>query len=103
MCGTGRWPLEVKPIQSGKRLAKAQRRLAKKKRGSMNRAKARKKVARIHAHIADKRQDFLHKLTSRLIDENQVVCAERLRVKNMMMMNRPLAKSIRSSAGDRRL
>jgi len=75
------------------RLAKAQRRLAKKKRGSMNRAKARKKVARIHARIADKRQDFLHKLTSRIIDENQVVCAESLRVKNMVK-NRHLAKSI---------
>ena len=76
-----------------KRLAKAQRHLTKKKSGSMNRAKARKKVARIHARIADKRQDFLHKLTTRLIDENQVVCAERLRVKNMVK-NRHLSKSI---------
>ena len=80
-----------------KRLAKAQRRLAKKKRGSNNRVKARKKVARIHARIADKRQDFLHKLTSRIIDENQVVCAESLRVKNMVK-NRHLSKSI-SDAG----
>ena len=79
------------------RLAKAQRRLAKKRRGSMNRAKARKKVARIHARIADKRQDFLHQLTTRLIDENQVVCAESLRVKNRVK-NRPLSKSI-SDAG----
>lgn len=79
------------------RLAKAQRRLAKKKHGSMNSAKARKKVARIHARIADKRQDFLHKLSTRLIDENQVVCAESLRVKNMVK-NRHLSKSI-SDAG----
>ena len=85
--------------QDEKRLAKAQRRLAKKKRGSMNRAKARKKVARIHARIADRRQDFLHKLTSRIIDENQVVCAESLRVKNMVK-NRYLSKSIADAGWD---
>jgi putative transposase len=82
-----------------KRLATAQRRLSKKKRGSMNRAKARKKVARIHARMADKRQDFLHQLTSRIIDENQVVCAESLRVKNRVK-NRHLAKSISDSGWD---
>ena len=76
-----------------KRLARAQHRLARKERGSQNREKARKKVARIHAHIADARSDFLHKLTTRLINENQVICAESLQVKNMVQ-NPHLAKSI---------
>src|SRR5690606_3369959 len=49
------------------RLAKAQRVLSRKKRGSKNRQKARRKVARIQARIADKRADFLHKLSTRLV------------------------------------
>lgn len=76
-----------------KRLARAQRRLAHKEKGSQNREKARKKVARIHVHIADARSDFLHKLTTRLINENQVICAESLQVKNMIQ-NPHLAKAI---------
>ncbi|MGW4695923.1 RNA-guided endonuclease InsQ/TnpB family protein, partial [Kitasatospora cineracea] len=50
-------------------LAKAQRELARKAKGSNNRAKARVKVARVHARIADRRRDFLHKLTTRLVRE----------------------------------
>ncbi|EFH88787.1 IS200/IS605 family element RNA-guided endonuclease TnpB [Ktedonobacter racemifer] len=76
-----------------KKLAKAQRRHAKKKKGSKNRDKARLKVARIHARIADRRRDFLHKLSTRLIRENQVVCVESLAVKNMVK-NGSLAKAI---------
>ena len=67
-----------------KRLARAQRRLSKKKLGSANRAKARQKVAKLHAKISDCRQDNLHKLSRRLINENQVVCVESLKVKNMI-------------------
>jgi putative transposase len=76
-----------------KRLAKAQKRLSKKQKGSKNRDKARIKVAKIHAKIADRRQDFLHKLTTRLIRENQVISVESLQVKNMIR-NHHLAKSI---------
>jgi putative transposase len=79
------------------RLAKAQRRLAKKKLGSSNRAKAKLTVARVHAKIADSRKDFLHKLSTRLINENQVIAIETLAVSNMKK-NRKLAKSI-SDAG----
>lgn len=61
------------------RLARAQRRLSKKKLGSKNRAKARQKVARIHARISDCRMDRLHTLSRRLINENQVVCFESLK------------------------
>jgi putative transposase len=66
-----------------KRLAKAQRRLAKKQLGSKNRAKARQAVARIHARITDRRRDFLHKLSTRIIRENQTICVESLNVKAM--------------------
>jgi putative transposase len=76
-----------------KRLAKAQRCLARKKKGSKNRQKARLNVARIHARIADRRNDFLHKLSTRLIRENQTICAESLAVKNMIQ-NPALAKAI---------
>ncbi len=79
--------------QDEKRLAKAQRRLAKKKLGSKNRDKARRKVARIHAHIADRRTDFLHQLSTRLIRENQTICVESLQVK-AMVKHPTLAKAI---------
>lgn len=79
--------------QNEKKLAKAQRRLAKKKKGSKNRKKARLKVARIHAKIADRRRDYQHKLSTRILRENQVVCIESLSVKNMVK-NHKLAKAI---------
>ena len=76
-----------------KKLAKAQRRLAKKKKGSKNRAKARLKVARIHARIRDRRRDYQHKLSTKLIRENQTICVESLQVKNIVK-NHCLAKAI---------
>ena len=76
-----------------KKLAKLQRRLAKKTKGSNRRKKARLKVARLHAKIADARRDFLHKLSTRLINENQVIAIESLSVSNMQK-NRCLSKSI---------
>ncbi len=76
-----------------KKLARAQRRVAKKKKGSKNRNKARRKVARIHARIADRRRDYQQKLSTRIIRENQIVCIESLSVKNMIK-NHHLAKSI---------
>src|SRR3989454_6335367 len=79
--------------QDEKKLAKAQRRLAKKKKGSQNRAKARVKVARIHARIADRRRDSQHQLSTHIIRENQVVCVESLQVKNMVK-NHCLAQAI---------
>ena len=79
------------------KLAKLQRRLAKKTKGSANRKKARLKVAKLHAKIADSRKDFLHKLSTRLVNENQVIAIETLAVSNMQK-NRHLAKSI-SDAG----
>lgn len=65
------------------RLARAQRNLARKQRGSANRAKARLRVARVHARIADRRRDHLHKLSTRLMRENQAVVIEDLHVRGM--------------------
>jgi putative transposase len=79
--------------RSERRLAHAQRNLARKQKGSKNREKARLKVAREHARIADQRRDGLHKLTTRLMRENQTVCVESLAVKNLVR-NRSLAKAI---------
>ncbi|WP_227791534.1 RNA-guided endonuclease InsQ/TnpB family protein [Burkholderia sp. BE17] len=75
------------------KLAKLQRRLARKQPGSANRRKVRLKVARMHARISDCRKDFLHKLSTQLINENQVIVVERLAVR-YMLKNRRLAKSI---------
>ncbi|WP_406496180.1 transposase [Streptomyces sp. NBC_00846] len=76
------------------RLAKAQRRLSRKARGEgANRAKARRKVAEIHARIADRRRDLLHKLTTRLVRENQTLVIEDLTVRNMVK-NHTLARAI---------
>jgi len=75
------------------RLALAQRRLSRKAKGSNNRAEARLKVARVHARIADRRRDHLHKLSTRIIRENQTVLIEDLPVRNMVR-NHSLARAI---------
>ncbi|MEO3890346.1 RNA-guided endonuclease TnpB family protein [Nonomuraea sp. B5E05] len=80
-----------------RRLAKAQRALAHKAKGSNNRAKAKAKVARLHARIADRRIDFLHKVTTRLVRENQTLAIEDLTVRNMLR-NHCLARAISDAA-----
>ncbi|MFG2582679.1 RNA-guided endonuclease InsQ/TnpB family protein [Streptomyces malaysiensis] len=75
------------------RLAKAQRELSRKARGSANREKARRRVAKVHARIADRRRDFLHKLSTRLVRENQTVVIEDLTVRNLLK-NGKLARAI---------
>jgi len=79
--------------QSEKRLAKLQKDLSRKKKGSHNRSKARLKVAKLHEKIANQRKDFLHKTSTKMISENQVIVMEDLRVKTMMQ-NHKLAKAI---------
>ncbi|MGX4689050.1 RNA-guided endonuclease InsQ/TnpB family protein [Streptomyces sp. JNUCC 63] len=78
-------------------LARAQRELSRKAKGSANRAKARRKVARVHARITDRRRDFLHKLTTRLVRENQTVVIEDLTVRNLLRNGR-LARAISDAA-----
>lgn len=79
------------------RLARAQRELARKQRGSANREKVRRRVARVHARITDRRRDHLHKLTTRLVRENQAVVIEDLQVRNMLG-NHTLARAISDAA-----
>ena len=79
--------------KSEKRLRKLQKDLSRTTKGSSNRNKCRIKVAKEHEKIANQRKDFLNKLSMRLIMENQQICLETLKVKNMMS-NHKLAKSI---------
>ena len=75
------------------KLAKAQRKFSKRKKNSNRKFKQQQRVFRIHEKISNMRNDFLHKLSSELINENQVICLENLSVSGMVK-NHKLAKSI---------
>ncbi len=75
------------------KLAVLQRELSRKSRNSSNRNKARIKVAKIYEHITNQRKDFLNKLSTKLIRENDIICLEDLKVSNMVK-NHKLARSI---------
>ncbi len=79
--------------KSLQRLSKLQRELSRKSKGSSNRNKARIKVARQYEKISNQRKDFLQKLSTKIIKENDVICIENLQVKNMIK-NHKLAQSI---------
>lgn len=80
------------------RLAKAQRELARKAKGDgANRRKARRKVAKVYARMADRRRDHLHKLTTRLVRDNQTIVIEDLTVRNLVK-NGKLARAISDAA-----
>lgn len=76
-----------------KNLKRKQQKLSRKEKGSKRRAKARKIVARVHERISNTRRDFQHKLSRKLVNENQVIIVENLAVKNMVK-NHNLAKAI---------
>lgn len=88
---------QIKPEQyyrqAEKKLAKAQRELSRKKKGSNNRNKQRVEVAKIHRHIRNQRKDFAHKLSITLVDTYDTIVFEKLQIQNMVQ-NRHLAKSI---------
>jgi putative transposase len=79
-----------------KRLIRLQRKMSKKQKDSKNKEKARLKLADYHQYISNVRNDFLHKLSKAIIDENQVIVVEDLNVKGMTQ-NHHLAKSISDS------
>ena len=83
--------------QMTRRLKREQRRLSRKKKGSSNRQKQRLRVARINERIADQRNDFLQKLSTKLIRESQTICIEDLNVKGMVR-NHKLARCISSAS-----
>jgi putative transposase len=70
-------------VKAQRKLARLQRKLSRKTKGSKNRIKAKIKVAKQHQTIANQRSDHLHKLTSKLISDNQAICIEDLNVKGM--------------------
>ena len=76
-----------------KNLKRKQQKLSRKQKGSKRRVKARRIVARVHERIANTRKDFQHKLSRKLVNENQVIIVENLAVKNMVK-NHNLAKAI---------
>ena len=80
-----------------KKLAKLQRRFAHKEKGSNNRNKHRIKIARLHERITNIRKDYLHKISSRIIKENQFIFLEDLHIKGMVK-NHNLAKSIHDAS-----
>jgi len=80
-----------------RKLKRCQRRLAKRQRGSKRRERMRVKVAKLNAQIRDKRKDFLHKLSTKVVNENQVIALEDLNVGGMLK-NRKLSRAI-SQAG----
>ena len=79
--------------KSQKKLAKLQRQLSRKTKGSHNREKAKLKVARLHEKIANQRADMLHKLTTELVRNYDTICIEDLAPSNMVK-NHKLAKAI---------
>ena len=81
--------------KSSKKLRREQRRLSRKKKDSNNRNKQRIRVAKVYEKITNQRNDFLQKISTMLISENQVICIEDLKIKNMVR-NRKLAKCISS-------
>ena len=79
--------------KSLKKLVRLQRKLSRKPKESKRREKARVQVARLHETIANQRVDALHKLTAELIADYDIICVEKLKVRNMMR-NRKLSRSI---------
>ena len=75
------------------KLKKLQKQLSKKQKGSNNRHKLRIKLSKVHEKIKNQRQNYLHQITSKLVNENQIICIEDLNV-NGMMQNHKLSKSI---------
>lgn len=80
-----------------RKLAREQRRLSRKVKGSKNRGRQRLRVARVHERVANQRRDFVQKATTQLVRENQAVCCEDLNARGMMT-NRHLAKSVADAA-----
>ncbi len=80
-------------VKRQRNLKKKQQKLSRKKKGSQNRQKARLAVAKVHAKIARCREDFLHKLSRKIVNENQVIAVENLNIKGMVK-NHNLAKAI---------
>jgi putative transposase len=80
-------------VKHQRNLKRKQQKLSRKKKGSQNRKKARLAVAKVHSKIAKCREDFLHKLSRKIVNENQVIAVENLNILGMVK-NHNLAKAI---------
>ncbi|MBE9096226.1 RNA-guided endonuclease TnpB family protein [Tychonema sp. LEGE 07203] len=80
-------------VKRQRNLKRKQQKLSRKKKGSQNRKKAKLAVAKVHSKIARCREDFLHKLSRKIVNENQVIAVENLNIKGMVK-NHNLAKTI---------
>lgn len=83
--------------RSEKHLKHLQRQVSRKTSGSNNRRRARLELSRFHERVANRRKDYTHKFTTRIVRENQMVCVEDLNVKGMES-NHHLAKSVVSAS-----
>jgi putative transposase len=82
------------------KLKKLQKALSRKQKGSNNSRKARLMVAKVHDHITNARKDFLHKLTTQLVRENQTIVVEDLAIKNMVKNHKPAGSTSDASWGE---
>jgi putative transposase len=90
---TSKYPNPRQLSKHERNLARKQAKLARKKKGSNSRLKAKKLVAKVHEKISNARNDFLHKLSRKIVNDNQVVIVENLNIKGMVK-NHKLAKAI---------
>jgi putative transposase len=81
--------------KSERKIRKLQRRLARQQKDSKRRHKTRIQIAKLHNHVTDTRKDFLHKLSTKIVNENQVIVLEDLNVSGLVK-NRRLARAISS-------
>ena len=96
VCSNGERIANPRFLEKGeKHLKYLQRQVSKKKRGSNRRKRANMRLSRHHEKVANRRRDYMHKFTVRIVRENQTICIEDLNVKGMQF-NRHLAKSISS-------
>ena len=98
VCSTGERVVNPKYLKRGERHLKyLQRQKDKKRKGGSNRRRAQARLSRHHEKVANRRRDYTHKFTTRIVRENQTICVEDLGVKGMMSNHR-LAKSIGSAS-----
>jgi putative transposase len=90
---TSKYPNPKHLAKHERNLKRKQQKLARKEKGSKSRERARKLVARVHERVSNVRQDYLHKLSRKLVDDNQVIVVENLHVKGMVR-NHKLALAI---------
>lgn len=98
VCSNGERIANPKFLERGeKHLKHLQRQVSRRMKGSNNRRRARLELSRFHERVANRRKDYTHKFTTRIVRENQTVCVEDLNVKGMES-NHSLAKSVVSAS-----